>query len=167
MKKQIAIILSAILALSMVACSNQKDEQGNADVVATASVYTNKYTNFDKETLIEEIGKYAGVTVVATTNPDNTPNIAILTPGVADENHIVFNLAPNTTKDNLRRTKVAEIVFDEVNIAAETKEGRHQGATVKIELEEDQAILDELKKSNEYVTDDSLVCKIVEVMPIG
>lgn len=169
MKKFVVIAISAIMALSLVACGNSAEENNKEkqDVVATASTYTNKYTNLDQATLMEEIANYTGVTVLATTNADGTPNIGVFTPGVADDSHIVFNLAPNTTKENILRDKVAEMVFDKTNIAAETKEERHQGATIKLELEEDQSVLEELKKNNEYVTDGSLVCKIVEVMPIG
>ena len=108
------------------------------------------------------------MSVVSTVNADGTPNIAIFTPGAAgDDSHIVFGLADNATKANLLRDKVAKMVFDIPNTAAETKEERHQGAVVKLELEEDQTVLDELKKGNEYITDASLVCKIVELLPVG
>ncbi len=188
MKKLIALLLCAVLALGLVACGNapaQEKESENlestaqpaegeaenkteTDAVSTPSTYTNLYTNLDQAALLEEIAKYSGVTVVATTNADGTPNIAILTPGAAgDDSHIVFNLAPNTTKENILRSKQAEMVFDKVNAAAETKAERHQGAVVRLELEEDPAVLEELKKSNEYITDNSLVCKLAEVMPVG
>ena len=173
MKKFLAMILCAVLALGLVACGAASDTTTEnpaegTDAVSTPSVYTNKYTNLDQAAVLGEIAKYSGVTVVATTNADGTPNIAILTPGAAgDDSHIVFNLAPNTTAENIRRDKVAEMVFDKNNPAAETKEGRHQGATLRLELEEDQAVLDSLKEINEYINDNSLVMKLVEVMPVG
>ncbi len=169
MKKIIALALCAVLALGLAACGNSaEDNKPAADAVSTPSVYTNLYTNLDQAAVLEEIAKYSGVTVVATANADGTPNIAILTPGAAgDDSHIVFNVAPNTTQENLLRDKVAEMVFDKSNPTAETKEERHQGAVLRLELEEDQAVLDSLKEINEYITDSSLVCKIVEVMPIG
>ncbi len=175
MKKYIAVIMSAVVALSLVACgekavdnkTNTDNKDNKQDVVSLASTYTNRYTNLDQKALLEEIAKYSGVTVVATTNVDGTPNIAIFTPAAAGDNHIVFNLAPNTTKDNVLREKVAEMVFDKTNPTAETKQERHQGAVVKLALEEDQQVIEELKKSNDFISDISLVCKIVEVMPIG
>lgn len=172
MKKFMAVLLCSFMALALVACGNKTDSPANGgenlDAVTTPSVSTNMYTNLDQAALLKEIGKYSGVTVVSTVNADGTPNIAILTPGVADENHIVFNLAPtNATMTNLKRDKVAKMVFDKPNTAAETKEERHQGAVVRLELEEDTAVLDELKANNEYITDSSLVCKLVEVLPVG
>ena len=172
MKKLFAIALSAVLAVSMVACSSGAEEgqkEEVKDVVATASTYSNKYTNLSQEELLTEISRYSGVTVVATTNPDGTPNIAIFTPGAVND-HIVFNTAPCTTMDNLRREKTAEMIFDKVNVAAETKEGRHQGAAVKIALEEDEAVINELKSTEigaAYINDNTVICKIVEVMPVG
>ena len=177
MKKFLALILCAVLALGLVACGAASDsttepaesaQTENTDAVSTPSVYTNKYTNLDQAAVLGEIAKYSGVSVVATTNADGTPNIAILTPGAAgDDSHIVFNLAPNTSAENIRRDKVAEMVFDKNNPAAETKEGRHQGATLRLELEEDADVLAALKEKNEYINDNSLVMKLVEVMPVG
>ncbi len=171
MKKIFALALCAVLALGLVACGNAADADkpaAGADAVSTPSVYTNLYTNLDQAAVLEEIAKYSGVTVVSTANADGTPNIAILTPGAAgDDSHIVFNVAPNTTQENLLRDKVAEMVFDKADPTAATKEERHQGAVLRLELEEDKDVLDSLKEINEYITDNSLVCKIVEVMPIG
>ncbi len=191
MKKIFALVLCAALALSLAACGNKPAAESTApsevpaesaasgetsgeaaaegaDAAATPSVYTNLYTNLEKAALLEEIAQYTGVTVVATTNADGTPNIAILTPGAAgDEDHIIFNVAPNTTQENLLRDKVAEMVFDKSNPTAETKEERHQGAVLRLELEEDKAVLDELKANNQYISDATLVCRIAEVMPIG
>ena len=101
-------------------------------------------------------------------NADGTPNIAIFTPGAAgDDSHIVFGFADNATKANLLRDKVAKMVFDIPNTAAETKEERHQGAVVKLELEEDQDILADLMANNDRITENSVVCRIVEVLPVG
>ena len=186
MKKLFVIALSAAMALSLVACGAKAEnnveenkqsttseqivdtttDDTKVDTVSTPSVYTNKYTNLDKEALLAEISKYSGVTVVATANADGTPNIAILTPGVAGE-YIVFNTAPNTTQENIRRDKKAEMIFDIVNTTAETKEERHKGATLKLELMEDATVIEELKKESQFISDISMVCKIVEVMPVG
>ena len=171
MKKIAALALSAALLLSLAACApaaGKPEDSKEPDTVTTPSATTGKYTNLSQQELLDAIAAYSGVSVVSTVNADGTPNIDIFTPGAAgDDSHIVFGLADNATKANLLRDKVAKMVFDIPNTAAETKEERHQGAVVKLELEEDQTVLDELKKGNEYITDASLVCKIVELLPVG
>ena len=139
----------------------------SADAAATASATTGLYTNLDQAALLEAIGQFKGLCNVSTVNADGTPNIAIFVPGVADDSHIFFNWADNATKANLLRDKVAKMVFDIPNTAAETKEERHQGAVVKLELEEDADVLAQLQESNESVSEASVVLKIVEVLPVG
>ena len=168
MKKLITLALSAVMAFSLVACGTTDNSAAKADAVSTPSVYTKQYTNLDQPTLLEEIDKYTGVSVIATTNADGTPNNAILTPAACgDDSHIMFEMAPNSTKENLSRDKIAEMVFDIPNTQAETKEERHAGAVVKLELEEDPAVLEELKANNEAIHDNMVICKIVEIMPLG
>ena len=168
MKKIAALALSAALLLSLAACAPAAGKPEDSKEPDTVTTPTGKYTNLSQQELLDAIAAYSGVSVVSTVNADGTPNIAIFTPVAAgDDSHIVFGLADNATKANLLRDKVAKMVFDIPNTAAETKEERHQGAVVKLELEEDQTVLDELKKGNEYITDASLVCKIVELLPVG
>ena len=168
MKKMMTLALTAVLAVSLAACGTDATSPAQADVVSTPSVYTKQYTNLDQPTLLAEIDAYTGVSVIATTNADGTPNNAILTPAACgDDSHIMFEMAPNTTKENLMRDKVAEMVFDIPNTTAETKEERHAGAVVRLELEEDPAVLEELKANNELIRDHMVICKIVELMPLG
>ena len=175
MKKNALVLaaLAGVMALSLTACS-QPPGGGTSrgtprtDAVTTASVTTGLYGNMSQQELLDAIAAYSGVSVVSTVNADGTPNIAIFTPGAAgDDSHIVFGLADNATKANLLRDKVAKMVFDIPNTAAETKEERHQGAVVKLELEEDQDVLADLMASNDRITENSLVCRIVEVLPVG
>ena len=88
MKKIIPLALSAVMAFSLVACgSAPADKASSTDAVSTPSVYTKQYTNLDQPTLLEEIDKYTGVSVIATTNADGTPNNAILTPAACRIDH--------------------------------------------------------------------------------
>ena len=145
-------ILSLFLALSLA-----------LSLSAPALAATPEEAQDDVE-LLYNLGLFLG----SGTNADGTPNIAIFTPGAAgDDSHIVFGLADNATKASLLRDKVAKMVFDIPNTAAETKEERHQGAVVKLELEEDQDVLADLMASNDRITENSLVCRIVEVLPVG
>lgn len=139
----------------------------SADTAATASATTGLYTNLDQAALMEAIGQFKGLCNVSTVNADGTPNIAIFVPGVADDSHIFFNWADNATKANVLRDKTAIMSYDIADPTAEDKSGRHSGAVVKLELEEDADVLAQLKESNESVTDASVVLKIVEVLPVG
>lgn len=100
-------------------------------------------------------------------NADGTPNIAIFVPGVADDSHIFFNWADNATKANVLREKTAIMSYDIADPTAEEKAGRHSGAVVKLELEEDAEVLAQLQEANESVSEASVVLKTVEVLPVG
>lgn len=139
----------------------------SADAAATASATTGLYTNLDQAALLETIGQFKGLCNVSTVNADGTPNIAIFVPGVADDSHIFFNWADNATKANVLREKTAIMSYDIADPTAEEKAGRHSGAVVKLELEEDAEVLAQLQKANESVSEASVVLKIVEVLPVG
>jgi hypothetical protein len=161
--------LMTVLALLGVSCATGAAPA--PDVVSAASQVTNVYTNLDQAALLTAISQYRGVCTVSTVNADGSPNLAIFVPGKADDNHVMFGWAQNATKANFLRTKQAVLSYDIPNPAGETKEARHQGAIVKIVLEEDQAVLDQIKASlpealaaqfSSYV-----ICRIVEVRAVG
>ena len=139
----------------------------SADAAATASATTGRYTNLDQAALLEAIGQFKGLCNVSTVNADGTPNIAIFVPGVADDSHIFFNWADNATRANVLREKAAIMSYDIADPTAEEKAGRHSGAVVKLELEEDAEVLAQLQEANESVSEASVVLKIVEVLPVG
>ena len=139
----------------------------SADAAATASATTGLYTNLDQAALLEAIGQFKGLCNVSTVNADGTPNIAIFVPGVADDSHIFFNWADNATKAHVLREKPAILSYDIADPTAEEKAGRHSGAVVKLELEEDAEVLAQLQEANESVSEASVVLKIVEVLPVG
>lgn len=139
----------------------------SADAAATASATTGLYTNLGQAALLEAIGQFKGLCNVSTVNADGTPNIAIFVPGVADDSHIFFNWADNATKANVLREKTAIMSYDIADPTAEEKAGRHSGAVVKLELEEDAEVLAQLQEANESVSEASVVLKIVEVLPVG
>ena len=139
----------------------------SADAAATASATTGLYTNLDQAALLEAIGQFKGLCNVSTVNADGTPNIAIFVPGVADDSHIFFNWADNATKANVLREKTAIMSYDIADPTAEEKAGRHSGAVVKLELEEDAEVLAQLQEANESVSEASVVLKIVEVLAVG
>ena len=165
--KRIALLLLATVCLMVFAAGCSSEAQNETDAVTTASVSTNMYTNMDQAAVLEALSQYSGLCNVATVNADATPNLAIFVPGVVDEDHIMFGWADNATKANVLRDKQAVITYDVANPSAETKEERHQGAILKVELEEDQEVLDAIYAANENISDVYTILKIVEVLPIG
>ena len=165
--KRIALLLLATVCLMVFAAGCSCEAQDETGAVTTASVYINMYTNMDQAAAQEALSQYSGLCNVATVSADGTPNLAIFVPGVVDEDHIMFGWADNATKANVLRDKQAVITYDVANPSAETKEERHQGAILKVELEEDQEVLDAIYAANENISDVYTILKIVEVLPIG
>jgi hypothetical protein len=170
MKNFSLLLLGSILVFSLGGCSEQ-DSRQPVEAVTTPSVYTNAYTNLDQAAVLQAMRQYRGLCTVATVNADGTPNIGVFVPGVADANHVMFGWADNATKANFLRDKEAELVYDVVNLGAESKEGRHQGAVLTIVLEEDPAVLDQIKAALPAAYADNFsaftVGRIVTVDPIG
>ena len=158
---------SAATTASTSASTASSETAVSADAAATASATTGLYTNLDQAALLEAISQFKGLCNVSTVNADGTPNIAIFVPGVADDSHIFFNWADNATRANVPREKTAIMSYDIADPTAEEKAGRHSGAVVKLELEEDAEVLAQLQEANESVSEASVVLKIVEVLPVG
>lgn len=170
MKKFLIILTSLILVFSLAACNSgsqtNSSSQTTTDQTSTPSKTTNLYTNLDQPALMEAISQYQGVCTVSTVNADGTPNLAVFVPGAVGDEYVVFGWAENATKANVLRDKKAVMSYDIVNLAAEEKTGRHTGAIVKLELVEDEKVLEELKAEG-AISDYSVLLKITEVLPIG
>lgn len=150
------------------AAGKPKEVQAWADAVSSASVATNLYTDLDLPELEEAVNAYRCECMVATVNEDGTPNLAVFTGGgMLDGKYVVFNWYDNQTYANVRRSKLAMIGYDVVNLDADTKEGRHQGAIVKVELVEDEKVREELAADYAFVLPETAIFKIVEVLPVG
>ena len=71
---------------------------------------TRKFTDMDAAALRASMGRFEGVCVVATVNPDGTPDAAIFAPAMPDDEHVILMLADNHTRANIERTGVARLV---------------------------------------------------------
>lgn len=166
---------------ALTACTPKQEAEANAeemtvgreevtqwvDAVSGASLVTNLYTNLTAVQLQDAVNAYQTECVVATTNEDGSPNIAIFVPaGMIEETFLAFTWAENQTKANFTRGKIGMIALDVPNPAAETKEQRHQGAVVRAEIVDDEAEIERLEKSSEMFKGSTFV-KIVEVRAIG
>ena len=163
-----ALAAGASFAPAAYAAKDSESTDAWADAVSSASVATNLYTNLTAAELQEAVNAYRCECMFATVNEDGTPNLAVFTGGgMIDETYVVFNWYENQTYANVRRTKLGMIGYDVVNLGADTKEGRHQGAIVKVELVEDETVREELAAKHEFILPETAIFRIIEVLPVG
>ncbi len=138
------------------------------DAITSASVATNAYTNLTDQKLVDTINSFQAACTCATVNEDGTPNLAVFAGGAClKSEYLAFNWTDNQTKANLKRDKLGMISFDVLNLRAESKPERHQGAKLRVEYIEDAALKEELAKESEAVVEGTILVKIVEVLPLG
>lgn len=136
-----------------------------------ADTSTRKFTDMDAAALKASMARFAGVAVVATVNPDGTPDAAIFVPVMPDEEHVILILADNHTRANIERTGVARLVYDVPNSAAEDKAARHAGARLDLALvrnegadaAEWQRVADSFPRMNPAV----MILRIERILPVG
>ncbi len=144
-------------------------QYGDIDSISAAS--TNQYyeqSSLTGEELMTSIANREGAVAVATTNPDGTPNIATVIPGVASDKHLAFGIVPNQTTNNLFGNKVAVMSYYLYEAQEEDKFERNKGARLVLQLVEDEATIKELREKNaETTSDNSIFVEIVKVLPLG
>ena len=136
-----------------------------------ADTSTRKFTDMDAAALKESMARFAGVAVVATVNPDGTPDAAIFVPVMPDEEHVILILADNHTRANIESTGIAHLVYDVPNPAAEDKAARHAGARLDLALvrnegadaTEWQRVADAFPRMNPAV----MILRIERILPVG
>lgn len=136
-----------------------------------ADTSTRKFTDMDAAALKESMARFAGVAVVATVNPDGTPDAAIFAPVMPDEEHVILILADNHTRANIESTGIAHLVYDVPNPAAEDKAARHAGARLDLALvrnegadaTEWQRVADSFPRMNPAV----MILRIERILPVG
>ena len=132
---------------------------------------TRKFTDMDAAALRASMGRFEGVCVVATVNPDGTPDAAIFAPAMPDDEHVILMLADNHTRANIERTGVAHLVYDVANPTAEDKAARHAGARLDLALvrpdgdaaEEHRRVAEAFPRMNPAV----MILRIERILPVG
>ena len=132
---------------------------------------TNRFTNMGAEQLRESMGRFEGVAVVATVNPDGTPDAAVFVPTMPDDEHVVMMLADNHTRSNIERTGVAHLVYGVMRADAPEKAGRHAGARLDLALvrpegedaEEHAQVSAKIERMNPAV----MILRIENILPVG
>ena len=132
---------------------------------------TRKFTDMSAAELKDSMARFEGVSVVATVNPDSTPDAAIFMPAMPDEEHVILILADNCTRANIERTGTAHLVYDVPNPAAKDKAARHAGARLDLALvrnegadaAEWQRVADAFPRMNPAV----MILRIDRILPVG
>lgn len=149
------------------AAMEEAKEDSPVDAVSSASADTNKFKNMDQATLMTQLPTMTGLVAVATTNEDGSPNLAVFIPSATGDKYIYFGFAPNATQANLLRDKRAVLLYDEYDLSVENPSDRHYGCRVKVQLVEDEKVLEGLKESMGAYADIATVVEVVEVLPMG
>ena len=132
---------------------------------------THKFTDMNAVELRASMAQFEGLCVVATVNPDGTPDAAIFVPTMPDDEHVIFMLADNHTRANLERTGKARLVYDVTNPRAAEKAARHAGARLDVSLvrqdgetaEEYEHVARNFPRMNPAV----VILRIERILPIG
>lgn len=132
---------------------------------------TRKFTDMDAAALRASMGRFEGVCIVATVNPDGTPDAAIFAPAMPDDEHVILMLADNHTRANIERTGNARLVYDVANPIAEDKAARHAGARLDLALvrpegetaEEHRRVAEGFPRMNPSV----MILRIERILPVG
>lgn len=132
---------------------------------------THKFTDMDAATLRASMAKFEGTSVVATVNPDGTPDAAVFVPAMPDDRHVILILANNHSRTNIERTGVAHLVYHVLNPDAEEKAARHAGARLDLALvsaEGDTAAeYNEVAQEYAHMNPAVLILRIERILPIG
>jgi len=165
--KRLIIPMMAVLLLSTGCSGRSQQSKAAVDGVSSASLTHYEDSSLSQEELMKAIENEEGGCTIATVNQDGSPNLIVAVPGVADENHLIFGWADNTTKANVKRTGQAMIAYYLYDSQAAEKSGRHSGARLRVELETDEAVLKKLFEDNPDLPSIGTVLKITEVLPLG
>lgn len=182
MKKSISVltVLATVAALGLTGCGkgNQTSaavDAGKIDIAKTAKIdsisaasktYYYEKSGLKDKALIEAINQRKGASTVATTNADGSPNLAVVVPGVADDNTLMFGIAESQTKKNIEERKLAVLSVYIYNPTAAEKTDRNIGAKVVLKLVEDKAKIKELTEKTKS-KEGTIFMEMVKVMPLG
>lgn len=167
----------AVSVLLIAACSGFADFEQDVETFTSASVRNYYPPAAGFEELAEIV--FHGVVVVSTTNPDGSPNAAVLIPTIFEEQYVIMRMAPNQTAANIKRDGRAVItVFvpkNDQDAKAAYEDVRRYGARLTcVVMEKDEEYEAVLDRWNESVTNElhrlkegHPILRIVEIKPVG
>ena len=164
MKKLIKTLLLSLL-LAALACVPAMAE----DAVSSASVadfYADAALTGDE--LMNAINAFSGTYLVATTNPDGTPNMAFFVFSMVkheDQYYLQLGLAENQSKENLAATGEGVAIFGaNPDVAAGDKPYPVAGARIRFKALSDPSLAETLNTSGRP---GAMFFEITEIRPVG
>lgn len=137
------------------------------DAQASASVtYYYESSSLKGDALLNAIKERKCAISVATVNADGSPNAAVVIPGLADEETLMFGLANNQTKVNFIERKQAVVTAYIYSPTATSKADRNIGARLEVEYISDEAKIKELTAKTNAAAGTMFV-KIIKILPLG
>lgn len=173
MRRSIVFLLLSLLVLGATSLSHA----GSIDTFTNASV-SNYYPPAASIEELTALVTFSGVVVVSTTNPDQSPNAAVIIPAIFENQYVILQTAPNQTMENLARDGRAVIsIFipfpDEEKNTGKYGDIRKYGARLICEVlpegSENTEALARYNKLNEArpLAEGHRLLKIVGILPIG
>lgn len=180
MKKIMKYAVIGAAALAIVGCGSKEEKVvPSADTISSASTayyYEKSSIKGDSQEFIDIMknpSKFGAVTV-STTNEDGSPNVAVIIPGLVDEENqyllMTFGTEGSTYK-NLKERKLGIVTVFQQNPDAEDKAQRNLGMRVIVEAVENQdKALDDLISAGKLKQENkaqAIVLQIKKVIPLG
>ena len=161
MKKFIPLLLAAALCLPFAALAE--------DAVSSASV-ADFYgqTALTGDDLMNAINSFSGFYLVATTNPDNSPNAAFFVFGMVkheDHYYVQLSLAENQSRSNLLANGEGVAVYAATPSNEEgAKPFAVSGARILFQSVTDESVVEELTKN---ARPGAMFFEVTEIRPLG
>ena len=157
------VLAAALISLLLVPAA----ASAAPDAVSAASQVYYEESSLTLEELSEAMANGQGACTVATVNEDGTPLLVGGSPAMLNLTHVTFGWNNNTTMANSQRTGKAMLCYYVFDVDGVSKMDRHRGARLKLEMETDQAVIDELRGAYPALPPYATIMKIVELLPLG
>lgn len=162
MKRIFSLALALCLLLAVPAVM-----ETDAFTSASVSDYYGAFALTEGE-LMEALNSFSGFYLIATTNPDGSPNVGYFIFSCKELNgqyYLQMGLAENQTLQNLMRDKEGVAVYAATpGTGEEDKPYAVSGARIRFSIVEDEELIKELQGDAEQP---SLYGEFVEVLPLG
>jgi len=157
------LLLSCLMVMLLVVPAMAEDAVSSASV---ADFYADAALTGDE--LMNAINAFSGTYLVATTNPDGTPNMAFFVFSLVkheDQYYLQLGLAENQSKENLAANGEGVAIFGaNPDVAAGDKPYPVAGARIRFKALEDPSLAETLNASGRP---GAMFFEITEIRPVG